>query len=564
MIDVCPIAKIACGRFAFHDDKLARITLGVVKGMPHGIRGRISCTVDDRISAIALALHTVSVVTAGGLVFACYSIPLENLILRVGSNLIAGFAVGFLDVDLQGPFIVFHQIGIVGIGRYRNSLFAAVAAPIHFKTVWNTHFLIAEFAVRQFCLCRCNRIVHHALGLALQLGNRSIAGAVGGCIGFVLRGVGAYSSVAAVGGFAYGVVQRPTCRCSTAIVLKIVIVGMASSGDGLFICGRNIPCAAVNSTAFGDGFNLDGRAVHFLGGFKLHLVGDDTVVKIKAAACGLRRGFPVGVNFLHDGFGVRFIIGDFGANHSHSLPARTARLIDIGVVTTGGCVGVCALQQRLRGSHKNFSGSAVGVILDNLHLRICIDRAAEIQQTRRFCGERNRRELLHTERKLCQTAPDSVLVAIVVAGYILVCANHRSIDISVRWTVLGLAVCAGGAAVGGFAVEPNQPSAVDLGNLGDFAACHRRGGALGKGGNFAVRERILGSHIAVDGHLQGFGQAAAVRRGINQLRGKIRIRLHIHAQHRSGSFAVLIVQQAFCVFSGCAVVVQQGHSVRQN
>ena len=400
MIDVCPIAKIACGRFAFHDDKLARITLGVVESMPHGIRGRIGRTVDDRISAIALALHTVSVVTAGGLVFACYSIPLENLILRVGSNLIAGFAVGFLDVDLQGPFIVFHQIGIVGIGRYRNGLVAAVAAPIHFKTVWNTHFLIAEFDVRQFCLCRCNRIVHHALGLALQLGNRSIAGAVGGCIGFVLRGVGAYSSVAAVGGFAYGVVQRPTCRCSTAIVLKIVIVGMASSGDGLFICGRNIPCAAVNSTAFGDGFNLDGRAVHFLGGFKLHLVGDDTVVKIKAAACGLRRGFPVGVNFLHDGFGVRFVIGDFGANHSHSLPARAARLINIGIVAAGGCVSVCALQQRLRGSNKNFGGSAVRIILDNLHLRICIDRAAGIQQTRRFCGERNRRELLHTERKL--------------------------------------------------------------------------------------------------------------------------------------------------------------------
>ena len=347
-----------------------------------------------------MALHTVSVVTAGGLVFACYSIPLENLILRVGSNLIAGFAVGFLDVDLQGPFIVFHQIGIVGIGRYRNSLFAAIAAPIHFKTVRNTDFLIAKFDVCQFRFCRCDRIVHHALGLALQLGNRSIAGAVGGCIGFVLCGVGAYSSAAAVGGFAYGVVQRPTCRCSTAIVLKIVIVGMASSGDGLFICGRNIPCAAVNSTAFGDGFNLDGHAVHFLGGFELHLVGDDAVVKIKAAACGLRRGFPVGVNFLHDGFGVRFVIGDFGANHSHSLPARAARLINIGIVAAGGCVGVCALQQRLRGPHKNFGGGAVGVILDNLHLRICIDRAARIQQTRRFCGERNRRELLHTERKL--------------------------------------------------------------------------------------------------------------------------------------------------------------------
>ena len=113
MIDVCPIAKIACGRFAFHDDKLARITLCVVEGVAHGIRGCIGRTVDDRISAIALALHTVSVVAACGLIFARYSIPLENLILRVGSNLIAGFAVGFLDVDLQGPFIVFHQIGIV-------------------------------------------------------------------------------------------------------------------------------------------------------------------------------------------------------------------------------------------------------------------------------------------------------------------------------------------------------------------------------------------------------------------------------------------------------------------
>ena len=113
MIDVCPIAKITCGRFAFHDDKLARIALGVVERMPHGIRGCIGRTVDDRISAVILTLHTVSVVAAGGLVFACYSIPLENLILRVGSNLIAGFAVGFLDVDLQGPFIVFHQIGIV-------------------------------------------------------------------------------------------------------------------------------------------------------------------------------------------------------------------------------------------------------------------------------------------------------------------------------------------------------------------------------------------------------------------------------------------------------------------
>ena len=128
-----------------------------------------------------------------------------------------------------------------------------------------------------------------------------------------------------------------------------------------------------------------------------------------------------------------------------------------------------------------------------------------------------------------------------VTGDALVCVDRGSVHIGVCRASCRLTVGTVGAAVGGFAVEPDQPSAVDLGNLGDFAACHRGGGALGKGGNFAVGERIFSSRIAVDGHLQGFGQAAAVRGGINQLCGKIRIRLHIHAQHRSGSFAVLIV-----------------------
>ena len=346
--------------------------------------------------------------------------------------------------------------------------------------------------------------------------------------------------------------------------MKIVIVGVARSGDGLFICGRNIPCAAVNSTAFGDGFNLDGRAVHFLGGFKLHLVGDDAVVKIKAAACGLRRGFPVGVNFLHDGFGVRFVIGDFGADHGHGLPARTARLINIGVVATGGCVGICALKQRLCGPHKNFSGSAVGVILDNLHLRICIDRAAEIQQTRRFCGERNRRKLLHTERELGQTAPNSELVAIVVAGYILVCANHRSIDVSVQRAVLGLAVCAGGAAVGLVTIEPNQPSAIDFGDLGDFAACYVGDGAFAVGSNTGISKRRRHRVFTVNGDIQRFGLRAAVRVGVDKLCGKIGGSLYIYTHDSGRGFMVAIVQQGIRIGGGFAVKVQQGHAIRQD
>ncbi len=88
-----------------------------------------------------------------------------------------------------------------------------------------------------------------------------------------------------------------------------------------------------------------------------------------------------------------------------------------------------------------------------------------------------------------------------VAGDALVCTDRGSMGVSVRRAARRLSVGTVGAAVGGFAVEPDQPSAVDLGNLGDLAACHRRGGALGKGGNFTVGEGILGNRIAVDGHI---------------------------------------------------------------
>ena len=88
-----------------------------------------------------------------------------------------------------------------------------------------------------------------------------------------------------------------------------------------------------------------------------------------------------------------------------------------------------------------------------------------------------------------------------VAGDALVCTDRGSMGVAVRRAARRLTVGTVGAAVGGFAVEPDQPSAVDLGNLGDLAAGHRRGGALGKGGNFAVEERIFSSRIAVNGHL---------------------------------------------------------------
>ena len=151
-----------------------------------------------------------------------------------------------------------------------------------------------------------------------------------------------------------------------------------------------------------------------------------------------------------------------------------------------------------------------------------------------------------------------------VAGYILVCANHRSIDISVRWTVLGLAVCAGGAAVGGFAVEPNQPSAIDFGDLGDFAACYVGDRAFAVGSNTGISKRRCHRVFTVNGDIQRFSLRAAVGRGINQLCGKIRIRLYIYAHDGGRGFMVAIVQQGIGIGGGFAVKVQQGHAIRQD
>ena len=70
--------------------------------------------------------------------------------------------------------------------------------------------------------------------------------------------------------------------------------------------------------------------------------------------------------------------------------------------------------------------------------------------------------------------------------------------------------------------------------------------------------------FTVNGDIQRFSLRAAVGRGVNQLRGKIRIPLHIHAQRNSGGFAVFAMQQTFGILGGLAVVVQQSHAVRQN
>ena len=343
MIDVCPIAKIACGRFAFHNDKLARITLGIVESMPHGICGRIGRTVDDRISAIALALHTVSIVATCGLIFACYSIPLENLILRVGSNLIAGFAVGFLEVDLQTPLIIFHNIVVVGVCGYRNGLLAAIAAPVLAESIRYCDFFIAELNAAQLRFGCCYSVVDSVLGLTLQFRNGGVAGAVGGRISSLLRGERTNLSIASARCFGNGIVQTPACACIATVLLVVVIGGMAAGGYGLFACRADRPAAAVNAAGFGDGLDLDGRAVHFFQCGSLNFVGAHTVGKIKTSAGGLGRCLPAGVVFLHNRFRLRFLLTDLRSDQGNGLPPCATGIVDIGVVAAGGGVGFHAV-----------------------------------------------------------------------------------------------------------------------------------------------------------------------------------------------------------------------------
>ena len=504
VVDVRPVAKISGRGFGFHKDKLALIALGVIQRVAHGIRGGIGGAVDDRISSISLTLHAVGVVAAGWLVFAGHHIPLIDLILGIGCNLAAGFAVGLLEVDLQTPLIIFHNIVVVGVCGYRDGLAAAVRAPIHCKAIRHIRFLIAEGNACQLCLGGSNRIVHHALRFGLQIRNSSISGAVRSRIRSILRSIRANPAAFAVGGFCNGIVQAPTCACIAAVLLVVVIGGMTAGGHSLLVCRADAPAAAVDVPRLGNGFDLNGRTIHFFLCFQLDLIGRNTVVPSKAAAFGLRRGAPAGVIFLLDRLGVRLLIADLRANQGNGLPSLTAGIVDIGVITAGGGVGFHAVQQLVGRGKINFRGGTFREALNDIHLHIVINRRAEIQKRGFFTfirGKNNRATVQHTKGKLVEAAPDTNLVAIMVARDALIGAYRRSMRIAVWRAARRLTVGTVGAAVGGFAAEPDQPSAVDLGNLGNFAACHSRGGALGKGGNLTVREGVLSGRTTVNGHL---------------------------------------------------------------
>ena len=81
--------------------------------------------VDDLVSAIALALDLVPVVSAKRDIALPNHIPLKNLKLGIALDALLGFTVDFVDADFYRPFIVLHFIVVGTISRNSNSLVAA-------------------------------------------------------------------------------------------------------------------------------------------------------------------------------------------------------------------------------------------------------------------------------------------------------------------------------------------------------------------------------------------------------------------------------------------------------
>jgi len=373
VVDVRPVTKIPGWGFGFHKDELALIALGVIQRVAHRVIDGIGSAVDDRISPISLALYTVSVVAACCKKLITYTVPLINFKLGVGGNRVAGFAVGFLEVDLQTPLVIFHDIVIVGVCGYRNRLAAAVRAPVLAESIRYCDFFIAELDAAQLRFGCCYSVVDSVLGLTLQFRNGVVAGAVGGRISSLLRGERTNLSVAGAGGLCDRVVQAPACGCIAAVLLVVVIGGMTAGGYSLLSGRANRPAAALDAAGFAHGFYFNRCTVHFFQRGSLNLVGAHTVGKIKTAAGGLGGCLPTGVVFLHNRFRLRFLLTDFGTDQGNGLPTCTTGIVDVGVVPAGRGVGFHAVQQFVGRGKINFRGSAFREVFDNIHLHIVIN-----------------------------------------------------------------------------------------------------------------------------------------------------------------------------------------------
>ena len=141
---VRPVAVITFRGPRFHQQEATFIALGIIEGPVGRGAGGIAAVVGDRVAAVAVANDGVLVVAAVGNIHLCHGVPFKHSELRIGGNYVAGLAVDFGNVDLQGPLIVAHDIGVGTVCRDGDGLMAAEAAVVRLEAVGNFHFVIRE------------------------------------------------------------------------------------------------------------------------------------------------------------------------------------------------------------------------------------------------------------------------------------------------------------------------------------------------------------------------------------------------------------------------------------
>ena len=455
---ICPIAIVPAGCAALHNDKLALVALGVIDI----IRTiGIIAVVDDLVSAVALAFNLVLVIPTIGDVALPDGIPLENLKLGIALDALLGFTVDFVDADFYRPLIVLHFIVIGTISRNSNSLVAAQRAGRGVEAVRDGDLIVCKGDVRKLRPRRSNSGIHHALRLVLQLPDGRILGSFCCGVCFGLAGERSFLSAERTGaGLGHLVVNRPCGRTIAAVEVKTVILCVTACGNGLCPGRGHLPVAAVHVAAGPAGRDGNDRAVHLFHRVQLVLVGIDSECQIKAAAGSLGGSLPVGIVLLRHGFGfrLRFFSLNGGTNQGDCLPTAGGGLINVGVISRFGGIGLHPVQQFLCRFSVKRSRPAVGVVLHNIQLQIVVNHFAKIRDRQFrliFCAKNSGKIAVLVQRKLVQPAPNANLVAVMVTGDALVCAHRGGVGIAVRRAAVGLTVGTVGAAVGGFAVKPN-------------------------------------------------------------------------------------------------------------
>ena len=272
------------------------------------------------------------------------------------------------------------------------------------KAVRDGDLVIAECNIGKLRPRRGNSSIYHALRFVLQLPDGCILGGFGSGIRFGLASERSFLSGKRTGaGFGHLVMHRPCGRTVTAVDMKTVILRVTACGNGLRSGRTHLPTAAVHAAAGPAGRNGNDRPVHLFQRVQLNLVGVDSECQIKAAAGSLGGSLPVGIVLLRHGFGFRFFSLDGGADQGDCLPTAGGGLINVGVISSFGGIGLRPVQQFFCRFPVKRSRPTVGVVLHNIQLQIVVNHFAKVRD-RQFrlilCAKNSRKIAVFVQRKL--------------------------------------------------------------------------------------------------------------------------------------------------------------------